>query len=78
MQLAQFRQPAVSSIRGRALGRSSGGLLLPLVARFFGRAADFNTRFFVFALLVDLALLLAFADRFVFAFLAMRVAPLLQ
>jgi hypothetical protein len=50
----------------------------PLVARFFGRAADFNTLFFVFALLFDLALLLAFADRFVFAFLAMRVAPLLR
>jgi hypothetical protein len=50
-----------------------------LVARFFGRrAADFNTRFLVFALLFDLALLLAFADRFVFAFLAMRVAPLLR
>ena len=47
-----------------------------LVARFFGRAADFSTRFFVFALLFDLALLLAFADRF--AFLAMRVAPLLR
>jgi hypothetical protein len=52
--------------------------LLAFVARFFARAADFSTRFFVFALVFDLALLLAFADRFVFAFLAMRVAPLLQ
>jgi len=49
-----------------------------LVTRLFGRDADFSTRFFVFALLFDLALLLAFADRFVFAFLAMRVAPLLR
>jgi hypothetical protein len=52
--------------------------LFALVARFLERAADFRTRFFVFALLFALALLLAFADRFVFAFLAMRVAPLLQ
>jgi hypothetical protein len=49
-----------------------------LVTRFFGRAADFSTRFLAFALLFDLALPLAFADRFVFAFLAMRVAPLLR
>ncbi len=48
-----------------------------LVARFFGRAIDFSTRFFVFALLFDFALLFGLADRFVFAFLAMRVAPLL-
>jgi hypothetical protein len=40
--------------------------------------AVFSTRFFVFALLFDFALLLGLADRFVFAFLAMRVAPLLQ
>jgi hypothetical protein len=49
-----------------------------LVARFFERTADFSTRFFVFALLFDFALLLGPADRFVFAFLAMRVAPLLR
>jgi len=49
-----------------------------LVARFFGRADDFSTRFFVFALLFDFALLLGLADRFVFAFLTMRVAPLLR
>jgi hypothetical protein len=49
-----------------------------LVARFFDRAADFSTRFFVFALLFAFALLLGLADRFVFAFLAMGVAPLLR
>ena len=72
--------PAVSSrfAAVRLGARLATTFFLPLVARFFGRAADFNTRFFVFALLFDLALLLAFADRFVFAFLAMRVAPLLQ
>ena len=53
-------------------------LFFALVARFFDRAAVFSTRFFVFALLFDFALLLGLADRFVFAFLAMRVAPLLQ
>ena len=49
-------------------------LFFALVARF----DDFSTRFFVFALLFDLALLLGLADRFDFAFLAMRVAPLLR
>ena len=49
-----------------------------LVTRFFDRAADFSTRFFVFALLFAFALLLGLADRFVFAFLAMGVAPLLR
>jgi hypothetical protein len=63
---------------GRLGARRATTFFFALVARFFGRAADFSTRFFVFALLFDLALLLAFADRFVFAFLAMRVAPLLQ
>lgn len=53
-------------------------LFFALVARFFDRDAVFSTRFFVFALLFDFALLLGLADRFVFAFLAMRVAPLLQ
>jgi len=53
-------------------------LFFALVARFFDRDAVFSTRFFVFALLFDFALLLGLADRFVFAFLAMRVAPLLR
>jgi hypothetical protein len=53
-------------------------LFFALVARFFDRAAVFSTRFFVFALLFDFALLLGLADRFAFAFLAMHVAPLLR
>jgi hypothetical protein len=57
--------------------RLAATFFLALVARFFGRAIDFSTRFFVFALLFDFALLFGLADRFVFAFLAMRVAPLL-
>jgi hypothetical protein len=52
--------------------------LFVLAARFLGRVNDFSARFFVFALLFDFALLLGPADRFVFAFLAMRVAPLLR
>jgi hypothetical protein len=57
--------------------RLAATFFLALVARFFGRAIDFSTRFFVFALLFDFALLFGLADRFVFAFLAIRVAPLL-
>jgi hypothetical protein len=53
-------------------------LFFALGVRFFDRAAVFSTRFFVFALLFDFALLLGLADRFAFAFLAMHVAPLLR
>jgi hypothetical protein len=42
---------------------------------FFALLARFTTRFFAFTLLFDLARLLGLADRFVFAFLAMWVAP---
>ncbi len=45
---------------------------------FLALVARFSASFFVFALLFDFALLLGLADRFVFAFLAMRVAPLLR
>jgi hypothetical protein len=78
------RDPAPRALFGFApaavrLGaRLATTLFFALVARFFDRAAVFSTRFFVFALLFDFALLLGLADRFVFAFLAMRVAPLLQ
>jgi hypothetical protein len=58
--------------------RLATAFFFALVARFFERVDDFSTRFFVFALLFDFALLLGLADRFVFAFLAMRVAPLLR
>jgi len=47
---------------------------LALVAPFFARAWDFKTRLFV--LLLDFAL--GLADRLVFAFLAIRWAPLLR
>jgi hypothetical protein len=57
-------------VAARLGARLATTFLFALVARF----NDFSTRFFVFALLFDLALLLGLAD-FVFAFLAMRVAP---
>jgi hypothetical protein len=65
-------------VAARLGARLATTFFFALVARFFDRAAVFSTRFFVFALLFDFALLLGFADRFVFAFLAMRVAPLLR
>jgi hypothetical protein len=65
-------------VAARLGARLPATFFLALVARFLGRINDFSARFFVFALPFDLALLLGLADRFVFAFLAMRVAPLLR
>ncbi len=75
---AALRAGRFFAFTGRLGARRATTFFFALVARFFGRDADFSTRFLVLALLFDLALLLAFADRFVFVFLAMRVAPLLQ